>query len=114
MEEVNPVFIVIKEFHDLQDFKETKAGPIFHHYQPGDAFPRAGKKVSIARVQSLASAENAQGEALIAEVVSNTNELPIPEEKPADTPKKGTKKTKAKKTPKNSTVEKSSEKKAVK
>ena len=37
----------VKEFfNDLQDRKETKAGPIFHAYYPGDEYPRAGYKPS--------------------------------------------------------------------
>ena len=55
----------VKEFfNDLQDRKETKAGPIFHAYYPGDEYPRAGYKPSAERIAELATSANARGLAL--------------------------------------------------
>lgn len=49
--------IVVRDFTDLEDNR--------HIYRAGDKFPRAGVSVSEERVASLASKNNARGEALI-------------------------------------------------
>lgn len=61
------MYKVIKDFFDLTDRKDTKAGPIYHHYSVGDIYPREGLKPSQDRVSELASPDNLQSEPLIAE-----------------------------------------------
>lgn len=59
------MYKVIERFHDLQDTKNTKSGVMYHEYNVGDTFPRAGKKVSEARINELAGNENRRGKPLI-------------------------------------------------
>ena len=59
------MYRVLHHFHDLTDYKATKAGNIYHEYEPGDTYPRQGVDVSPERVAMLASAENALGMPLI-------------------------------------------------
>lgn len=62
------MYKVIKGFHDLTDFEETKSGTVYHWYAPGDTYPRRGKRVTDNRIQELASEANAQCVPLITEV----------------------------------------------
>lgn len=56
----------VKEyFTDLQDNN--------HAYNPGDAFPRKGMKVSKKRLAELAGTENKRGMVLIEEVKEDVN-----------------------------------------
>ncbi|MBO5789538.1 MAG: hypothetical protein J6V82_04540 [Clostridia bacterium] len=54
------MYKVVKHFADLQDNN--------HVYNPGDVFPRAGLKVTDARLAELSGSKNKQGEPLIKEV----------------------------------------------
>lgn len=69
------MFEVVEYFIDLKD-----GG---HHYNVGDAFPRAGKEVSDARIKELSTTKNKRGIVLIKEVVTSPKDVEIP--------KKGTK-----------------------
>lgn len=59
------MYKVIERFHDLQDSKKTKSGVVYHEYNVGDTFPRAGKEVSEERINELAGSENRRGTPLI-------------------------------------------------
>lgn len=59
------MYKVIKKFHDLQDGKKTKNGTVYHEYNEGDVFPRAGKDVSEERIRELAGSDNKRGVPLI-------------------------------------------------
>lgn len=67
------MYKVIQMFTDLQDNS--------HRYEVGDAYPRAGLKVSEERLNELASASNKRG-------------VPLIEEIPEEPKKKATKRTK--------------------
>lgn len=74
------MYRVLKLFHDLEDFTETKGGRIYQKYEEGDIFPRKGFEPSEGRIALLLSNDNAQGVPLI--------EMTTEEEKPS---KKGEK-----------------------
>lgn len=59
------MYKVIERFYDLQDSKNTKGGVVYHEYNVGDTFPRAGKEVSEERIQELAGSDNKRGVPLI-------------------------------------------------
>ena len=59
------MYKVIERFYDLQDSKNTKSGVVYHEYNVGDTFPRAGKEVSEERIQELAGSDNKRGVPLI-------------------------------------------------
>lgn len=62
------MYKVIKEFHDLTDFKSTKGGNIYHKYEVGDDYPRSGVKAMPERVEELLGSDNARKMPLIKEV----------------------------------------------
>lgn len=76
------MYKVIKSFHDLQDVKETKNGPIYTEYKVDDAYPRKGLKPSAERIAELAGSDNKQHTPLIEKVEEK------PEEKPEKKPTK--------------------------
>jgi hypothetical protein len=81
------MYVVIQEFHDLEDVKMTKAGPVYHHYMPGDIYPRPGADFKQARADVLASDENLQGHPLIGKVVVTVQEQPAETEPKTEAPK---------------------------
>lgn len=86
------MYKVLHHFHDLTDGVQTKAGTVYHFYEPGDIYPRKGLDVSPGRVAMLASADNAQGIPLI-ELVAETEKpdqdsFQEEEQKPAGLPEK--------------------------
>lgn len=64
------MYKVIKEFHDLTDFKSTKGGDVYHKYEVGDDYPRSGVKTTPERIKELSGSGNARGIPLIEEVKS--------------------------------------------
>lgn len=105
------MYIVLRAFHDLEDAVQTKAGPIYHYYNPGDVFPRAGKRVSQARCISLATCDNAQGRPLIA-LVDNSRPAGDDASENADSPTVSTD-TKAVEKPKKKRTRKAASKEKV-
>lgn len=79
------MYKVIKNFRDLQDGN--------HRYLVGDIFPRAGVKVTLARIKELASKENKTRMPLIEEVEPKK----VIEEKPKKVEKKEVKEVKTRK-----------------
>lgn len=59
------MYKVIESFHDLEDYKDTKSGRVYHEYVEGDIYPRDGVDPTPERVELLASYENALGAPLI-------------------------------------------------
>lgn len=59
------MYRVLRDFYDLEDFMETKAGRAYHEYRAGDVYPRKGVTPSSGRVELLAGPDNAQGTPLI-------------------------------------------------
>lgn len=59
------MYRVIESFHDLEDYKDTKSGRVYHEYAEGDVYPREGVDPTPERVELLASCENALGAPLI-------------------------------------------------
>ena len=59
------MYRVIESFHDLEDYKDTKSGRVYHEYVEGDVYPRDGVDPTPERVELLASYENALGAPLI-------------------------------------------------
>lgn len=70
------LYVVIKPFTDLKDGK--------HIYKGGHFYPRKGAELNEERAQALASADNAQGEPFIVQVVQPEAETPkkVEDEKP--------------------------------
>nr|DAN73933.1 MAG TPA: hypothetical protein [Caudoviricetes sp.] len=68
------MYKVIKGFFDLEDYKDTKSGRVYHEYVEGDEYPRAGVDPGAERVALLASDDNLQGEPLIESVGAPTDE----------------------------------------
>lgn len=58
-------YVAIHRFADTQDTTKVKGGEIAYIYDVGDAYPRPGKRVSKARIEELAGADNAPGYPLI-------------------------------------------------
>ena len=92
------MYRVIHQFHDLEDFTETKAGRIYHEYRPGEMYPRKGVTPSEARIEFLAGSQNALGTPLIEpagmagkpeqpEVPAELSEVQEQPEIPAEEPK---------------------------
>lgn len=79
------MYRVIHQFHDLEDFTETKAGRIYHEYRPGELYPRKGVTPSDARIEFLAGSQNALGTPLIEPV--ETPKASGPSEAPEEEPK---------------------------
>lgn len=79
------MYKVVRDFYDLQDFTNTKAGRVYHEYLEGDTYPRNGKEVEQARIDELASAANLQGVPLIEKVkeAEDVKEDTAAEKKPA-------------------------------
>lgn len=73
------MYRVLKLFHDLEDFTETKGGRIYQKYEEGDIFPRQGFEPSEGRIALLLSSDNAQGVPLI-ELITEAAEAKTPEE----------------------------------
>lgn len=69
------MYKVVKEFHDLQDYKTSKSGLLYQHYDVGDLYPRKGFSPSNLRIEELLSADNAQGSPLIVEIDANGEEI---------------------------------------
>lgn len=67
------MYKVIRGFFDLEDYKDTKSGRVYHEYVEGDEYPRAGVDPGAERVALLASADNLQGEPLIESVGGPTD-----------------------------------------
>lgn len=82
--------IVIREFYDLTDGRETKSGTLYWHYLVGDIYPRLGKTVKQSRIEELASANNTQGVPLI-EVVDLKARKAAEEEAPTQAKRKAMK-----------------------
>ncbi len=60
------MYRVIAMFDDLQDVTTTKAGPVFHRYNVGDVYPRAGADTpSDERIKELSTDTNALCKPLI-------------------------------------------------
>lgn len=70
------MYKVIKAFHDLQDVKETKNGPIYTEYKVGDAYPRKGLKPSAERIAELAGSDNKQHTPLIEKIEEKAEKKP--------------------------------------
>ena len=70
------MYKVIKSFHDLQDVKETKNGPIYTEYKVGDAYPRKGLKPSAERIAELAGSDNKQRTPLIEKIEEKAEKKP--------------------------------------
>lgn len=68
------MYKVIRGFFDLEDYKDTKSGRVYHEYVEGDEYPRAGVDPGAERVALLASDDNLQGEPLIESVGGPTGE----------------------------------------
>lgn len=77
------MYKVIRGFFDLEDYKDTKSGRVYHEYVEGDEYPRAGVNPGAERVALLASADNLQGEPLI-ESVGDPTDATKPEGEPAE------------------------------
>lgn len=77
------MYKVIRGFFDLEDYKDTKSGRVYHEYVEGDEYPRAGVDPGAERVALLASADNLQGEPLI-ESVGDPTDATKPEGVPAE------------------------------
>lgn len=58
---------VTELFDDLEDYKTTKNGRIYHRYEVGDTYPRRGATPSEGRIAELAGNGNVRGYPLIAE-----------------------------------------------
>lgn len=58
-------YVVVYPFYDLTDFIVTKSGPIYHHYNVGERYPRTGKDPDKARCEYLESDLNPLGVPLI-------------------------------------------------
>ena len=67
------MYKVIRGFFDLEDYKDTKSGRVYHEYVEGDEYPRAGVDPGAERVALLASDDNLQGEPLIESVGGPTD-----------------------------------------
>ncbi len=68
-------YVTIVYFEDLQDNS--------HPYNPGDPFPRKGKRVSKKRLEELSTKANRRGIALIEKVEEPKPEAEAPAEEPA-------------------------------
>lgn len=77
------MYKVIRGFFDLEDYKDTKSGRVYHEYVEGDVYPRAGVNPGAERVALLASADNLQGEPLI-ESVGDPTDATKPEGEPTE------------------------------
>ena len=86
------MYRVIHQFHDLEDFTETKAGRIYHEYRPGELYPRKGVTPSDARIEFLVGSQNALGTPLIEPVKASEDsgqaEAAVEETKPKKTRKR--------------------------
>jgi len=97
------MYKVVVSFMDLTDYQESKSGKIYHSYNVGDAFPRAGKEASDERITELSGTENKRGVPLIEMVAGEETDsgseasVGVSEENATET------KTKAKSTRKKST-----------
>lgn len=80
------MYKVIRGFFDLEDYKDTKSGRVYHEYVEGDEYPRAGVDPGAERVALLASDDNLQGEPLIESVGAPTDETEPgdPEDEPGE------------------------------
>lgn len=77
------MYKVIRGFFDLEDYKDTKSGRVYHEYVEGDEYPRAGIEPGAERVALLASDDNLQGEPLIESVGGSTDAVD-PEDEPGE------------------------------
>nr|DAV87150.1 MAG TPA: hypothetical protein [Caudoviricetes sp.] len=77
------MYKVIRGFFDLEDYKDTKSGRVYHEYVEGDEYPRAGIDPGAERVALLASDDNLQGEPLI-ESVGDSTDAVDPEDEPGE------------------------------
>lgn len=80
------MYKVIRGFFDLEDYKDTKSGRVYHEYVEGDEYPRAGVDPGAERVALLASDDNLQGEPLIESVGGPTGESGTEDELGEDEP----------------------------
>lgn len=80
------MYKVIRGFFDLEDYKDTKSGRVYHEYVEGDEYPRAGVDPGAERVALLASDDNLQGEPLIESVGAPTGESGTEDELVEDEP----------------------------
>ena len=78
------MYVVIRPWVDLQDWKIVDGIKSYHRYNPGDVYPRDGLNPTPERIHALSTSENLQHTPLIA-----IPEPPEPEpvkEEPAKSP----------------------------
>ena len=73
-------YTVLRDFHDLTDFKQTKSGKLYHFYKAGDEYPRKGLNPKQSRIAELLGDANAQGTPIISESFNLAEHMTPPDE----------------------------------